>query len=254
MNSVTDAQSAQKNMTDFHTHILPRMDDGSQSTAESVHMLKASCNGSVSRLVLTPHFYPDRESLEHFLERRERAADMLCGAVGNSSGIFPEILLGAEVAYFGGISRMNRLEDLGVRGSKLILLEMPFCAWTEHMLEEVGGFSAATGLTPLLAHAERYRNGGGRKRMFQSLRDSGVRYQVNASFFCGINSPSAFRMLKRGEIAALGSDCHNMTARKPGLQEAEERIQKRMGPEMVNWLNEEADRLLGKAEHEENAR
>ena len=58
-------------MVDFHTHILPKMDDGSRSSEESVAMLRMLAEQGIKRVVLTPHYYPEAESPEDCLRRRE---------------------------------------------------------------------------------------------------------------------------------------------------------------------------------------
>jgi protein subunit release factor B len=54
-------------MTDLHTHILPGMDDGSPDVETSIAMLRMEAEQGVHTVVLTPHFYRDRERPEHFL-------------------------------------------------------------------------------------------------------------------------------------------------------------------------------------------
>ena len=58
---------------DFHTHILPAVDDGSSCLEESVELLKMQKQRGVSTVVATPHFYPHRDKPEKFLERRNKA-------------------------------------------------------------------------------------------------------------------------------------------------------------------------------------
>lgn len=59
-------------MIDFHCHILPKMDDGSDSINTSLAMLREEHTQGVNRVVLTPHFYCEEESIEAFLQRRKR--------------------------------------------------------------------------------------------------------------------------------------------------------------------------------------
>ena len=54
-------------MTDAHTHILPAMDDGAKDLGTSLAMLRASREQGVDTVVLTPHYYPQKESVESFL-------------------------------------------------------------------------------------------------------------------------------------------------------------------------------------------
>ena len=58
---------------DFHTHILPGMDDGAADVSTAVAMIRKLQEQGVERIVLTPHYYAENESVEEFLERREEA-------------------------------------------------------------------------------------------------------------------------------------------------------------------------------------
>ena len=88
-------------ITDFHTHILPEIDDGSSSVEESLEMLQLMTGQGIERVVCTPHFYANHTSLERFLEKREKAYKKLVERM--AEGNFPQLVLGAEVLYFRGI-------------------------------------------------------------------------------------------------------------------------------------------------------
>ena len=87
-------------MVDFHCHILPKMDDGSDSINTSLAMLRAEHTQGVNRVVLTPHFYCEEESIEAFLQRRKKAFSALQTAISDQphTNDIPELCLGAEVA------------------------------------------------------------------------------------------------------------------------------------------------------------
>ena len=121
-------------MIDWHNHILPGIDDGSRDLAESVKMIEMQINEGVTTIIATPHFYANDESVEAFLERRNAAFDKLKSKLPMNA---PEILLGAEVRYYQGISRMENLKALRIQNSKLLLLEMPMTVWTEYMVREL---------------------------------------------------------------------------------------------------------------------
>jgi protein-tyrosine phosphatase len=88
---------------DFHSHILPGGDDGSRSVNESLKMLSLDADQGIRRVIATPHFYANHDTPERFLKRREAAWSHLREAVEGFSGL-PEIVLGAEVYYFPGMS------------------------------------------------------------------------------------------------------------------------------------------------------
>ena len=140
-------------MIDFHSHILPLVDDGSRSVNESCELLKLLARQGIEKVVATPHFYAERESVDEFLLRRKASFEALSAEM--SEGM-PEVLLGAEVRYYQGISNLKGLRDLRIDGSDLLLLEMPNCRWTEYIIKELAQINNIGSITIVLAHIERY--------------------------------------------------------------------------------------------------
>lgn len=229
-------------MIDFHSHILPGMDDGSASVEESVKMLRLSFRKGVKKMVATPHFYAQRESPDHFLARRKKACRRLAPALEEE---IPEIFLGAEVYYYTGISGTENLSKLCIGRSGILLLEMPFQKWTERMINEVIELAGDLRYTVLLAHIDRYFRFQP-PETWELLMKNEILFQVNASAFLEgwTTRRRAFGLLREGKIAALGSDCHNMKERKPNLDEAVLRIRKKCGEKTVRQMNEKSERLL----------
>lgn len=217
-------------MLDFHTHILPGVDDGSRNVDESMQMLARMKEQGVSQVVATPHFYADDESVEAFLARRETAFQSLKDRPEDS----PEILLGAEVRYYEGISRMPDLKKLRVQNSRLLLLEMPFRPWSEYAVREVIDIACQGGITPVIAHVERYLFLQ-RKDVAARLLNNGVLFQVNSTFFTGWRlRRRAMNMLRQGQIHFVGSDCHNLYDRPPNISEAFSLVGRRFGSEFAD--------------------
>lgn len=226
-------------MTDFHMHVLPGIDDGSKSAEMSVAMLETSAAYGVSTVCATSHFYAHDNSLGRFLHRRAEAFQRLRQAMDGRDDL-PEILLGAEVYYFSGMSAMEGLERLCLEGTDLLLLEMPFVRWTDRMLREVQAIRSR-GIQPVAAHIERYMHIQDRKTMERFL-DMDVLVQCNAEFFHSRRTARhALGMLKRESIHFLGSDAHNMSSRSPDLGEALRLIEKKLGREAVLRLEDNAE-------------
>ena len=80
---------------DFHTHILPGMDDGAENESVSLQMLEMLKGQGIEIAVLTPHYYRDKNTVEEFLERRNASYNRLLQAAENKD--IPEIMTGAEV-------------------------------------------------------------------------------------------------------------------------------------------------------------
>ncbi len=228
-------------MIDFHSHILPKIDDGSRSTDMSLQMIEALANQGADTIAATSHFYATERTPQRFLELREASWEHLKERLPEGS---PRILLGAEVLYFPGISRMDDLPLLCLEGTRLLLLEMPFSAWTESMIREVNELARMGSCTLLMAHIERY--------FFQQplsvwdeLLEHGVLMQANANFFLPFGTRrKALRLLREGRIHLLGSDCHSMGSRAPHLGEAREMIRRSLGQETLDEIDALGRELL----------
>ncbi len=226
-------------MTDFHSHILPKMDDGSRSVEESLAMLNALSEQGVSRVMATPHFYANDESVADFINRRQNSLESLMSLKPSE---MPEILAGAEVRYYEGISRLSELKSLCIDETRLLLLEMQERKWTEYTLRELADISSGGKVTLVLAHVERYI-GFQRPDTFYRLLENGILMQMNASFVNGFfTKRKAIRMLRNNEVHFLGSDCHNMDTRPPDIGSAFKTIQNKLGCDFAegfkNYTNE----------------
>ena len=232
-------------MIDFHSHILPGIDDGSPDVSESLRLLQELKHQRVDTVVASSHYYVTDRSPRRFLEKRSKAWERLHAELPEKC---PRILLGAEVLYFPGISRMEDLPSLCVEGTDLLLLEMPFGAWTEYMVREVEDLAYTGAFTVLLAHIDRYLNRENAK-VWDRLLDDGVLMQANADFFLPfLTRRKALRMLDEGRIHVLGSDCHNMKNRPPRMAEAAWMIRDHLGAGVLRDMDALGRELLGLAQ------
>lgn len=230
-------------MLDLHTHILPKVDDGSQSRKQSMQMLRREARQGVKRVALTSHFYANEESPERFLKRRDSSLLALQAMAEGQKGL-PEWIVGAEVAYFGGISRMEGIERLCLGTTRAILIEMPFCRWNRTMIDELVFLRESRGVQPILAHVDRYIKYQP-LGMIRELRESGMWMQANASFFLRWQTSwLAMWMLKKHRIQFIGSDCHNTKRRPPNVKKAMVRIKERLGESAIRYLARMEKRLL----------
>ena len=228
-------------MIDWHSHILPGMDDGSQNTEESLALLRMQSEQGVEVVIATPHYYAEEEKTDDFLKRRERSFRSLQKSLLPEH---PKILLGAEVRYYPGISLMEDIKRLCIEGTSLLLLEMPFSEWTEYTVREVLKLSHFSGVTVILAHMERYLSFQN-KDVWKRFRESGILLQVNASFFLQFSTKrKALSFLKNTEVHFLGSDCHNTSSRPPYIGKALEVIRKKFGDHFVYQMQEYGYSLL----------
>ena len=228
-------------MFDFHSHILPGIDDGSKSVEESLSMLRSSRDQGVDGIAATSHFYANIHTPEIWLEKREAAFEKL---KPHLSADLPKIHLGAEVHYYEGMILSDKLPDFRIEGTEILLVEMPFSKWTERMQSAIIELNSEPDITVLLAHIERYLQFQSR-RVFEKLRENGVLIQSNAEFFLDKRTKrKALRMLEKDEINLLGSDCHNMSDRKPCLEQAYKAITEALGTEKIREITDREKSLF----------
>ncbi len=228
-------------MVDFHSHILPSIDDGSASVEESLKMLEILREQGVDTVVATPHFDANAVSVQRFLSQR---GDAYAALQTQRNGAVPSIRLGAEVLFYSGITRWENLDALCIEGTRVMLLEMPLSRWTTSVVREVLELSNTKGITVVLAHIERYLKLQ-RPAVIQELLLHGIYMQVNASFFIERKTRrKAMKMLRLQQVHLLGSDCHGATARPPRIGEAVTILRKKLGDESVAMVSGCATDLL----------
>jgi protein-tyrosine phosphatase len=230
---------------DFHSHILPGVDDGSRSVEESLKMLCTEAQQGIGIVVATPHFYANHDTPERFLNRRAAAWEKLRVAMTEETAL-PKVILGAEVYFFSGISDSEALPQLTTGQKRYIMLEMPAVPWTQSMYREMENIYAKRGITPIIAHIDRYLSPLRYRQILKRLEELPVLVQANSDFFLRpMTAPLALRMLKENRIHLLGSDCHNNSTRKPELGRAIEKIEKHLGAAAIEHLHHYERSVLG---------
>lgn len=182
-------------------------------------------------IAATPHFYATHSTPERFFAKRQAAWEKLRPHLNRRT---PPIRLGAEVQYFEGINRYDNLEKFCLQGTRILLLEMLVCEWTQRMVDTVLELHRRDDLLVMMAHIERYLPYGNKKAI-DELWEQGVLMQVSTRYFLD-KRWQAMHRLKAGKFHVLGTDSHNMNRRSPTLAEAVTVINRsRKGAE---WLSE----------------
>ena len=230
---------------DLHSHILPQMDDGSQSPAMSVQMLKQLQGQGVKWVCATSHYYVRQESIERFLQRRRRAVSKLGEALAQVNvGEIPTIRLGAEIAYFTGMSQCQELDQLCLGGTRTLLLELSYTQWTPQQVEEVASLSLDRGYQVILAHPERFSHMRSYWNDMERLMSLPLALQINADSLIHWSSRKlALSLLSHAQSPLVASDCHNLTSRPPRLEKARLVVSKKLGVDILTRIDETALRF-----------
>ena len=226
---------------DFHSHILPGMDDGSPDVPTSLEMLHTAARQDVGIQVLTPHYYPWREEIGSFVSRRAESAEMLLPACDET---LPRLLIGAEVAFFPRMSELD-LRPLCIGSTNVLLVELPFESWDSRVEEQLATLTLDKGYTVILANVERYLRYRGNPEALEKLGALPLRMQVNAEAFSQFAlRRKALELIRRGRVQLLGSDAHNLADRSPDLASGRRFLQKKLGAEALQYIDEVGSELL----------
>lgn len=186
---------------DYHAHVLPGCDHGSDSVETSRKQLAMAAAARVRTVCATPHFYPHKESIPSFLQRREASARLLRE---NLTADAPQLQLGAEVLICDGMERLDGLPRLCRGETNELLLEMPFYQWPEAIWDTLYALCERRDIKIVLAHAERYPP----EAIEQLIRDN-VALQLNSECLTRpLHRKRYLTWIKNGSVKYLGSDIH----------------------------------------------
>jgi len=237
-----DATIKNKQMIDLHTHILPGIDDGAKSLAESIILLKDEQNQGISTVVLTPHYNSEVLGLDSFLNQRNVAYSALTEAVKKEK-LSMRLLLGAEV-YFDPLITTIDLSSLVIENTNYILLELPTTYFPAN-IKKVFYNIRLKGFIPILAHVERYAYFRNHPEILKDLADTGVICQINADKLFQRKDHKFIRScFKHNIVHILASDTHSIDKRPPLLACAYEKVEKMTDKVTRKYLEDNAAKII----------
>ncbi|QHS23485.1 tyrosine protein phosphatase [Virgibacillus sp. MSP4-1] len=233
-------------MIDIHCHILPNLDDGSKSVAESMKMAQKAAKDGIYTIVATPHHLDGRyNNTGHEVEVAVQALNEAL----EDENIPVTIVPGHETRINGDmVERLERNEILPLNAaSKYVFVELP-SNHVPHYTNQLFFDMQVAGYTPVIVHPERNSALIQKPDQLYSLVKSGALTQVTAASATGKFGKKIQKFTKDILEANLthfvASDAHNTTSRGFHLLEAYEHIKKTFGNEMVFQLMENTERLM----------
>ncbi|MBR2903773.1 MAG: hypothetical protein IKC37_03915 [Clostridia bacterium] len=210
-------------MTDFHTHVLPRLDDGAKTVEVAAEMLRLSFEQGVKTVLATSHYYGKNRSPKEYIEARNNSYELLTPFIPDGM----TIKLGAEV-YLSERTPLQAeaLAPLCIEGTRYLLIELPFVKdWEEVIYDKIGAL-VDEGCVPVIAHVDRYAAFINKPQRLLQFVEMGCLLQVNASAFLERGTKNfAFALLKKGYVHCLGTDMHDNKERKPDMAAAKSAIE-----------------------------
>lgn len=204
-----------ESMIDLHCHVLPGIDDGAKDIHEAKAMLAMACASGVDAVYLTPHFDPEKKTVDTFLADREKAWGELSAVLDSRDNC--QIRLGTEVRYCEHLLSLD-LRKLTLGGSDYLLLELPghrYPAYLTQVIEALLG----KGLIPIFAHVERCTYFREEPELLKRLIDLGALAQISMqALFRRQDKNFSMACLRHGLAQLVASDAHNTTSRKPCME------------------------------------
>lgn len=230
-------------MIDTHCHLLPALDDGPATVAESVTLARRLTEDGVSFALCTPHY--SRLFPTSHADASERLAELRVALV--DAAVPLETALAAEIGPHLAVSEpMDELRRRSVAGRYLlveVLADSPpglFMIVTERLSE--------AGLVPIFGHPERSRAVHRHPTLIEDARGEGALVQVVTPSLLGRwgrgVASAAWGLVAAGWVDLLGSDAHGTRSRGVHLAEAAELVADRVGREAANELTERRPALV----------
>jgi protein-tyrosine phosphatase len=235
-------------LLDLHCHILPHVDDGATCLEESLGMARFCVQDGISHVVATPHYHHFTRVLRaDILRHVVRLNEALAGAA-----VALTVLPGSEVQVTD-TSEYRRDFEAGAfchlgDGRAFTLLEF---GWedelyppdTPSLIEWLRG----RGVTPIVAHPERYRFFGRDPARLRALVEAGAWLQVTVDSLLGNHGPapqsSGEELMRTYPEVVLATDAHNLR-RCSGLSAGYAWVRERLGVKRSDDLRARSDRVL----------
>lgn len=206
------SDSAGRQYIDLHLHLIPNVDDGPKSEEETVELAKALVDDGVRRTAVTPHFNcwnPDLIPTASVLAQKVEELRRLL----SDADVALEVLPGAEHFLTPElVDLVRRGEAPSLAAGPYILVELPFHErplYADEILYQIG----LAGLSPVLAHPERYSWVQTDPTATLGMVDRGIVLQCTAAGLSGYYGSrvkkTAETLLYRGAYGVVGSDLHH---------------------------------------------
>lgn len=193
-------------MIDFHSHILPGIDDGAKNLEQSIAMVNEAKKVGFTKIISTSHY------MENYYECNERDRRQLLKKVQeNVQGI--ELILGNEIYITNNIIELlQNGQASSINGTKYVLFEFPLITTRPMNDKEVIYRLVENGYIPIIAHPERYPFIQENPDYLFELEEMGALFQANYGSIIGMYGLKAKKtlkiLLKNNLVSFFGSDVH----------------------------------------------
>ena len=234
-------------MIDFHNHILPAIDDGAKSIEMSIEMLRSAQKQGIKQVVNTVHFqHPKMEDKNITFDIIKEETEILQKRL-NKEKIDIKLHFGSEVFFLPNLLdiKNNPLATFG--NGKYMLIEFSMIDIPDIQREHLYQLKLS-GVTPIIAHPERYIPVQNNISMVTDWLEAGCLIQVDAGSILGKlgkkSKDSAEQILKNGWCQIVGSDSHDNKNRNFCLSEAYDLVTNWVGSDGKVMFNDNPKKII----------
>ncbi|TGE63772.1 tyrosine protein phosphatase [Weissella confusa] len=233
-------------MIDIHTHLLPGIDDGSESLDVSLQMARDAVADGVTHALMTPH-HMNGSYVNHASDVIKLTADFQTEL--NNANIPLTVFPSQEVRINGGL--LSALDDGDIlttdEQGTYILIEFPsddVPAFTMDMLFQI----QQRGLVPIIVHPERNTRLMKEPQLLYDMVSRGAYAQVTASSYVGTfgKAVTAFSedIIANGLAHLFASDAHHIPGRKYKMTAAFDKLKVAYGSDSAKQFDDNAKALV----------
>ena len=232
-------------MIDFHSHILPNIDDGSRSIEETFNLIKEAKNAGFEAIISTSHY------MENYYETNAPEREVWIKAIYDNlqaKNIDINLYLGNEIYLSENIIKL--LEEgkaSTINDTSYVLFKMPLNVEPMNLYDIIYDMMQYK-LVPILAHPERYSFVQNEPELVYDLIQKGVLMQANYASIIGYYGQKAQiiveKFFENNMIHFLGSDVHRQNSIYPKIPEILKNISGIIGEEKLKELTTINPRLV----------
>ena len=224
-------------MIDFHTHILPGIDDGSRNIEETITLLNEAEENGFDKIILTPHYLEDTYEVNE--ENRSTLLNKLKECIPESK---LELYLANEIyVTHNMLDLLKEREASTINNTRYILFELPMIRNISNLKNIIYGL-LENKYIPVIAHPERYKYVQENPNMLLDLINLGVLFQSNFGSLVGIYGNDAKKtvklLLKANMIHFMGSDVHRANTIYAQMDKIMKELRKTISNEKIEEITE----------------
>ncbi len=236
-------------MVDLHSHLIWGIDDGSKSRDMSLSMLRQAIRCGTTKLVITPHYIPGYFDMP--IDEVKKKVEEVNSLI-KEERLNIKVYHGQEVYYTRNILENYINNYIGtINNSRYMLIEFNMRSFSiEEVVESIYELQL-TGIVPIIAHPERYRQFIKKPSLINEFIKEGFLFQLNMGSITGDFGKDVKKIskiyLKNNIYSFIGSDAHSDTFRNTDMSNGL-KIIKNLDKNYFNYLIDEGENILNNNE------